>query len=233
MKDAQILVGCAGWALPAIARDRFPDEGSILKRYAAKLPGGGNQFIVLPTPQAFHLRAMGRQRAGDVSLLGEGAEGHHTRGATRLGTGTLLDAFVAEVSALGPRLGCLLVQLPPSLTFDAAIAGAFFGALREGYAGMAVLEPRHPTWFTAEAERQLVAQRIARVAADPAISLEASEPGGWPDVVYYRLHGSPRVYYSAYDKAYLDRLATNLRAHALTGTTTYCIFDNTRLARQS
>jgi uncharacterized protein YecE (DUF72 family) len=33
-------------------------------------------------------------------------------------------------------------------------------------------------------------------------------------VVYYRLHGSPRVYYSAYDKSYLDRLSARLRAHA-------------------
>ena len=152
-----------------------------------------------------------------------------THEARLIGTATLLDAFVGEVSALGPRLGCLLVQLPPSLSFDGNIAGAFFDTLRDRYAGMTVLEPRHPTWFTPGADQLLVARQIARVAADPAISPEAGEPGGWPGVVYYRLHGSPRVYYSAYDKSYLDRLAVKLRAHARGGTTTYCIFDNTVL----
>ena len=35
----EILVGCAGWSLhPRIVRDQFPDEGSLLQRYAAKLP---------------------------------------------------------------------------------------------------------------------------------------------------------------------------------------------------
>jgi hypothetical protein len=38
----------------------------------------------------------------------------------------------------------------------------------------------------------------------------AGEPGGWSGTVYYRLHGSPRVYYSAYDEAHLRALAMRL-----------------------
>ncbi len=56
---------------------------------------------------------------------------------------------------------------------------------------------------------------------------EAGEPGGAPDPVYYRLHGSPRIYYSAYDEGYLDALAARLRAHAAAGRRAWCIFDNT------
>ena len=36
--------------------------------------------------------------------------------------GDLLDRFLSEVSGLGPKLGPLLVQLPPSLSFQAGIA---------------------------------------------------------------------------------------------------------------
>jgi uncharacterized protein YecE (DUF72 family) len=54
----------------------------------------------------------------------------------------------------------------------------------------------------------------------------AAEPGGWPGTVYFRLHGSPRTYYSAYDASYLDALATRLLA-APPGA--WCIFDNTAL----
>jgi len=228
MKDAQILVGCAGWALPAIARDRFPDEGSILQRYAAKLPAVeiNSSFYRPHRPSSYARWADSVPATFRFSVKVPKAVTHEAR---LIGTAALLDAFIGEASALGPRLGCLLVQLPPSLIYDSNVAGKFFNALRDRYAGTTVLEPRHPTWFTADAERLLVAQQIARVAADPAISLGAREPGGWPGVIYYRLHGSPRVYYSPYDKSYLDQLAAKLRAHALCGTTTFCIFDNTAL----
>jgi len=228
MKDAPILVGCAGWAVPASARDLFPVDGTLLQRYAAKLPAVeiNSSFHRPHRPSTYARWADSVPASFCFSVKVPKAITHEAR---LIGTATLLDAFLGEVSALGPRLGCLLVQLPPSLTFDAAIADAFFGVFRDGYAGMAALEPRHPTWFTSGAERLLVAHRIARVAADPARSLDAGEPGGSPDVIYYRLHGSPRVYYSAYDKPYLDRLAAKLRAHARAGTTTFCIFDNTVL----
>ncbi|HEX4129386.1 MAG TPA: DUF72 domain-containing protein [Pirellulales bacterium] len=77
------------------------------------------------------------------------------------------------------------------------------------------------------AKALLTRNRIARVAADPVPHPEAAASAGWPGVVYYRLHGSPHMYYSSYDDAYLDRLAEQLREHATTGPRTWCIFDNT------
>jgi uncharacterized protein YecE (DUF72 family) len=47
-------------------------------------------------------------------------------------------------------------------------------------------------------------------------------------LVYYRLHGSPRVYYSAYTSEYLDGLGQTLRRAAAT-VPAWCIFDNTAL----
>ena len=44
-------------------------------------------------------------------------------------------------------------------------------------------------------------------------------------MVYYRLHGSPDMYYSSYDAAYLDRLADRLRH--VGRSPVWCIFDNT------
>ena len=40
--------------------------------------------------------------------------------------------------------------------------------------------------------------------------------------MYVRLHGSPRIYYSAYSDEYLRRVAEQLR-----GRDAWCIFDNT------
>ena len=107
-----------------------------------------------------------------------------------------LDEALAEMRGLGDRLGPLLVQLPPSLAFDARVARTFFDLLRARFSGAVVCEPRHPTWFSAVAEALLVRYEIARVAADPAIVPGAGTPGGWNGIAYYRLHGSPRVYWS-------------------------------------
>jgi len=91
-----------------------------------------------------------------------------------------------------------------------------------------VCEPRHLSWFTEEVENFLRTMRVARVAVDPAITPEAACPGGWSGLGYYRLHGSPRMYYSSYDEGYLDKLVEELAASAR-ARPTWCIFDNTAL----
>ena len=134
-----------------------------------------------------------------------------------------LGRFLAEAGALGEKLGPLLLQLPPSFAFDGQRVSAFLKQLRGSTQGDVACEPRHRSWFTAEAERLLSEFRIARVAADPALVPAAAEPGGWPGLSYYRLHGSPRMYYSPYA---LGRL--NALKHRLSGSgTAWCIFDNT------
>ena len=86
------------------------------------------------------------------------------------------------------------------------------------------LEPRHPSWFEPAAERLVTKHRVARVAADPAVVPAAAEPGGWDGLVYYRLHGSPKVYYSAYPDEYLEALAKTL-VRAARSAEVWCIFD--------
>ena len=148
-----------------------------------------------------------------------------THEARLIGCGPRLAQFFAEIAPLGDRIGPILVQLPPSLAFDAAIAAAFFADLRTRWEGPVALEPRHVSWFEADATALLIACRTARVAADPARTPAAAAPGGDPALAYWRLHGSPRLYYSAYGPDTLDEIAA---AMAGTGAgEVWCIFDNT------
>ncbi|HEU4747786.1 MAG TPA: DUF72 domain-containing protein [Gemmatimonadaceae bacterium] len=140
-----------------------------------------------------------------------------------------LERFLGEVSGLGSRLGPVLIQLPPSFTFDELLARSFFDELRARFDGDAVLEPRHETWFTTATEQLLTEYRIARVAADPARVPAAAQPGGFNRIMYLRLHGSPRIYYSAYSPAYLEEVGRLLDASASRDISTWCIFDNTAL----
>ena len=50
-------------------------------------------------------------------------------------------------------------------------------------------------------------------------------PGGWPGISYFRLHGSPRTYWSRYDPTFIGKLA-DLLARSASGDV-WCVFDNT------
>ena len=122
-----------------------------------------------------------------------------------------LDRFLAETSALKSKRGPLLVQLPPSLAFDARVATRFFKLLRQRFSDFVVCEPRHASWFAREAEALLQQFEVGRVAADPTPIAGADRPGGWPGIIYYRLHGSPRKYRSAYEHGFLQEIADAIR----------------------
>lgn len=138
-----------------------------------------------------------------------------------------LDRFLHAARHLGDRLGPVLVQLPPGLAWDGASAGAFFAGLRQRFEGAVVCEPRHPSWFADPVDAVLSQFRVARVAADPARVPRAAVPGGWPGLIYRRLHGAPRLYHSPYAAAQLDAIARAIRAETIPGRESWCIFDNT------
>lgn len=217
-----IRIGCAGWTIPAAHRARFPTEGSALERYAQVLDCAEiNSSFYRPHQPATWRRWAASVPAGfRFSVKMPKAISH----AARLrDCDALVDGFLAQVAELGDTLGCLLLQLPPSLSFDASVALAFFDRLRTRYDGALACEPRHASWFAATVDRELAARAIARVAADPARVPRAAVPGGDRQLLYLRLHGSPRIYYDAYGEATLARIARRLaRADQA-----WCIFDNT------
>ena len=222
----RIHIGTAGWAMPRLHRDRFPATTPNLARYATRL----NAVEVNSTFYRSHKEATLARWAGSVppgfrfSLKVPKTITHEGRLA---GTRAPVEAFLAEIEPMGGKAACLLVQLPPKLELDRRIAGRFFSRLRARFHGYVVVEPRHASWFDAEAERFLADGGIARVAADPPRATGGGEPGGWRGFAYYRLHGSPRTYFSCYEDASLDAMATRLLAHRHAGVPAWCIFDNT------
>ncbi len=227
-----VRIGCAGWSVPRAESSRFAAAGSHLERYASRLDAVEiNSSFHRPHRPATYARWRASVPADfRFSVKLPRAITHDLRLQE---AGEPLAAFVREVAGLGEKLGCLLVQLPPSLSFDpamAAVAEGFFAGLRALIAAPAVpvaCEPRHPTWFTPTADDLLRGLGVARVAADPARVPAAAEPGGWRGLAYYRLHGSPRTYYSEYSEEFLAALAARLQAEP--GRPVWCIFDNTAL----
>ena len=137
--------------------------------------------------------------------------------------------YFAESSGLGACLGVYLVQLPPSLAFDHKSCSAFFANTHSQSVATFVVEPRHATWFTDEADACLQDLDIGRVAADPAILPIAGETRGSQRVNYFRLHGSPRTYYSSYSDDDLRAWHAKMKA---SNPATAGVFSITRLPAQ-
>jgi uncharacterized protein YecE (DUF72 family) len=223
MSDPDIRIGTAGWSIPARHAAHFPDEGSGLARYATRFKAAeiNSSFYRCHKPETYSRWAAAVPDGFRFAVKVPKAITHERRLAD---SAEPLDWFLAEIAGLGAALGPLLVQLPPSLAFDAAVAGAFFDALRARYDGLVACEPRHVSWFDSDADALLIHNRVARVGADPARAPDAAVPGGWPGLAYWRLHGSPRMYFSEYGAEFLGDLAKRLAAAAVEA---WCMFDNT------
>jgi uncharacterized protein YecE (DUF72 family) len=220
-----IIIATAGWSIPRSSARRFPRKGTHLQRYAKVLPG-------VEINSSFY-----REHASDAYAGWAGSTPRAFRFAVKVPRAITHDArlrsarrpltqFLDSIAGLRSRLGPLLVQLPPSLPFEPRVARTFFTLLRQGFTGPVVCEPRHVTWFSLKADALLRHYRVARAAADPALIPAAAKPGGWKGIAYYRLHGSPRMYWSFYDAYRMEHWAQELLALPRS-TKVWCVFDNT------
>ncbi len=233
MKAGAVRIGTAGWGIPRALAERFPGDGSHLTRHARVLGCAeiNTSFYRSHRPEVYARWAAQTPAGFRFAVKLPRAITHERRlRASR----PLLTRFLEEASGLGDRLGVLLVQLPPSLPFEARPVRTFFGLLAGLFDGAVVCEPRHASWSEPAADRLLAKLRVGRVAADPARWPAAAVPGGWLGpagngvgaTVYHRWHGSPRIYHSAYGDDWLQARAAELRRWPA-GTDRWCVFDNT------
>ena len=225
VRVADIRVGTAGWSIPRASASRFDSTGTHLQRYSRRLRCAEiNSSFYRPhatatyakwrdsTPPAFRF-AVKMPRTITHELKLEDAQEPFV-------------AFLAQTDGLAEKRGPILVQLPPSLSFDASVVTPFLEFVRHAYKGPVVCEPRHASWFSPRVSSLLNRYRIARAAADPPPVPAAAVPAGWPRVAYYRLHGSPRMSWSKYDEDYIATLAVTARRMA-SAAEVWCVFDNT------
>jgi uncharacterized protein YecE (DUF72 family) len=136
---------------------------------------------------------------------------------------------------LGPKLGPILWQFPPSFKFDPDLFESFLALLPHDTEAAAALAKRHEArmdgrvWTKIDAKRRL--RHAVEIRHDSFRSLDfiallrrhkvalvCADTVAWPrlmdltaDFVYCRLHGSEELYASGYDDAALDRWAYLVR----------------------
>ncbi|MEB2184694.1 DUF72 domain-containing protein [Xanthomonas campestris pv. campestris] len=155
----------------------------------------------------------------------------------------LANFFASGVLRLGPKLGPILWQLPPSLRFDDAVLDAFLSSLpRNNEAALALarkrdttlmhgrtalsidrkrplrhaLEMRHPSFCDPSCMKLLRKHKVGVVVADTAGKFPYLEDVT-ANFVYLRLHGDAQLYASGYSDHALDRWGERIAAWAAGG----------------
>ncbi|HEU0149344.1 MAG TPA: DUF72 domain-containing protein [Bradyrhizobium sp.] len=219
----RLLLGTAGWNVPTSSRERVGGAGSHLERYAQALSAVeiNSSFYRPHRLQTYERWARVTPDDFRFSVKVPKVVTHSPEAQQ-----ADIDRFMQETAGLGGKLAVFLVQFPPGKAYEEDSARQLFDALQASTPVPLVCEPRHASWFTDEVDRWLTERKISRVAADPSRAAEADQPGGWRGLQYVRLHGSPRIYYSAYEASFVRRLDARLTAMVETSDV-WCIFDNT------
>jgi uncharacterized protein YecE (DUF72 family) len=222
---SNLFIATAGWTVPRQFAHLTVSDGSSLERYASVFRGSeiNSTFSHRHQPKTFERWRNSVPNSFRFAVKLPRAITHEAQLAAPRAN---LALFFDDVRGLADKLGPILVQLPGSFQFSARRVAAFFRALRTFYSGPVACEPRHSSWYGADATDVFIDYGVARVIADPPRPEQARFPAGVDSLRYVRWHGSPHVYRSSYDDERLAALAQFI-AREPPATTVWCVFDNT------
>ncbi len=168
---------------------RFPSEKT--------LTGWAEQ-----TPQTFRFTLKANQRITHFKRLAD--------------TDDDVRDFLALARLLGPRLGCVLYQCPPSLHYERSLIERFVGYLPPDV--RSAMEFRHPSWL--EARDLLLEQGVAWCVAET----DEKDPG--PDALSWEPFGFLRLRKTEYTDAELKGWAERIGPALDAGSDIFCYFKH-------
>lgn len=249
-----IRVGISGWTYPPWRGTFFPKglarrrELEFASRRLSSIEINGT-FYSLQRPESWARWRAETPDAFVFSVKGPRFITHILR--LQEPRAPLANFFASGILRLGPKLGPVLWQLPPSFRFEPRRLGAFLEMLPRTTVAAAALARRHEprmngrSWLLPEENLPLrhaleVRHASFQVPEFPALLREvgvalvtADTAGKWPffeertaDFSYARLHGDKVLYTSGYTPAALRLWARRARAWARGGRDVFLYFDN-------
>lgn len=123
-------------------------------------------------------------------------------------TGSLLTDFYTTVrNGLQEKLGCVLFQLPAQITYSETMLQRIVTQLDPSF--MNVIEFRHESWWQPKVYETLAQHRICFCSISHPLLPDAVVCN--TEIVYYRFHGVPNLYYSTYSEDFLLQVATAIK----------------------
>jgi len=231
----RLRCGTSGLVLPVPNKQAFPEafrHGPRLTYYASLFNSIeiNSTFYKVPMPQTFTrwVNEVPEHFEFTVKLW---------RGITHV-PGLQFDQqdisrFLHAAHGLGHKKGCLLIQLPPSLTAKAA------GQLESLLDTVCHLDPdrswklavefRHRSWFNSDVNAILFRYHAGRVLHDMPASAIAELPVDHPTIpfVYLRFHGPEGDYRGGYAQTVLAAWADKIAGWLSGQKKVYVYFNNT------
>lgn len=221
------FIGTAGWSISTNNQILFPKVGSHLERYARVFNAVEINSCFYKDHKADTYKRWADETPNNFSFSAKLSK-HFIHDLRLLDFGDELKTTVHSMLHLGPKLKTLLVQLPPSLTFNKDVVDPFINELRSVFSNTLVLEPRHASWTSDEAIDLLAKYNISKVISDPEPCVLTKEQRTKINTVrYYRLHGSPEIYKSNYSEKFIFDLNRKVQISLQKKIPTWVIFDNT------
>ncbi|MBI4263377.1 MAG: DUF72 domain-containing protein [Acidobacteria bacterium] len=194
-----IWIGTSGYNYPEWKGAFYPETlsaGKMLPYYAEHFPTVEINYTFYRTPNEKILDGWNRATPDRFKLTLK-APRRITHDARLRDCGDRVRQFLETSATLGPKLGALLFQFPPSLKKDLALFDAFLDTFPPRVC--AAFEFRHTSWLDAAIYERLHARNLALCVAD---SQKLSTPVEiTADYAYFRLRDE------GYTAADIDRWA--------------------------
>jgi uncharacterized protein YecE (DUF72 family) len=123
---------------------------------------------------------------------------------------------------LKEKLGCVLFQLPPKFSYSEENLEKVLNHIHPAFTN--VIEFRHESWWRQDVKEKLWLHHV--------VFCGVSYPGLPDEVIlndataYYRFHGVPKLYYSAYDEVFLRKIVGEINISEKI-TSAFLFFNNT------
>ena len=238
----ELRIGISGWAYESWRGEFYP-KGLAQRReleYASRQLSSieiNGTFYSLQRPKSY--QKWHDQTPDDFIFAVKGSNYLTHRKQLKDVRSPLANFFASGILLLGKKLGPILWQLPPWMTYDRDRMSEFLKLLprtsiaasklaqnhtlkKEDWVATDAVaskrlryafEPRHESFFTADFIELLRKHKAALVFADTADK--------WPyiedvtsDLIYIRLHGREELYAGGYSKGQLDDWAKRIRSWA-------------------
>ena len=221
---SKIRVGCSGWVYKHWRGDFYPEglpQRLWFQRYAEEFDTVeiNASFYRVPKPETFD---GWREKAPPGFRYAVKTNRFITHLKKLKDCDDETDEFVGLARRLGPALGPILHQLPPSLHKDVERLDAFLGRLPKDLEQ--VVEFRHVSWYDEEVLSLLNSHGVGFVCHDLRGLISPRWASG--KTAYVRFHGSGGRYSGRYSDEILLGWADWCLKQSNSGRNVWCYFNN-------
>ncbi|MCP9439985.1 MAG: DUF72 domain-containing protein [Nitrospira sp.] len=227
---ARLFVGTSGWTYSSWKGTFYPDDlpsRQFLPFYARVFDTTevNYSFYHLPRPSTYQTWAA---QVPDEFVFALKASRFLTHVKRLVDVEEAWATFVRNGLALGPHLGPILLQFPPSLRCDQKLLAKFLKIAQRpaptSHPLRLAFEFRHESWFTEAISALLREHHAALCIADSPRYPRRDEATA--EFVYIRFHGRTELFASKYTDQELAEEAGRIRRYMRDGLDVYAYFNN-------